>query len=89
MTNDEHTQTTARNVRAACGLLTEDEMAAVLLLSSTATLAAWRSQGKGPPSLKLGKRVFYTMKDFGEWAAGEGRAQLAAANDNKPAQVAA
>lgn len=76
-------------VRAAIGLLTEEDLAKVLLLNSTSTLATWRSQGKGPPSVKLGKKVFYTVRDLSTWIVEEGQRQNAPANDNAPQQVAA
>lgn len=31
------------------------------------TLANWRSQGKGPPYVKLGGRVVYALHDVLEW----------------------
>lgn len=76
-------------VRAAIGLLTEEDLAKVLLLNSTSTLATWRSQGKGPPSVKLGKKVFYTVRDLSTWIVEEGQRQNAPANDNAPQQAAA
>lgn len=76
-------------VRGAIGLLTEEELAKVLLLNSTSTLATWRSQGKGPLYVKLGKKVFYTVRDLGTWIQEEGARQNAPANDNAPQQVAA
>lgn len=75
-------------VRGAIGLLTEEELAKVLLLNSTSTLATWRSQGKGPLYVKLGKKVFYTVRDLGTWIQEEGARQNAA-NDNAPQQAAA
>jgi hypothetical protein len=58
---------TASEARKTLGLLTEEEAAAVLLLNSPGTLATWRSQKTGPQSLKLGKRVFYTINQLGNW----------------------
>lgn len=81
-TPDDSTKAVALQVRGACGLLTEDELAATLHLNSTATLATWRSQGRGPVHVKLGKRVFYTVADLSRWVNEEARRQ-AAANDNQ------
>lgn len=58
---------TAARIRGVIGLITEDEMAAVLLLNSSGTLATWRSQDKGPEATKLGKKVFYSMAGLTDW----------------------
>jgi len=58
---------TALQARKAIGLLTEDEVAAILQLTSTGTLATWRGQKVGPAHVKLGKRVFYTVNQIGAW----------------------
>lgn len=34
-----------------------------------ATLRYWRSQGTGPPSFKLGRRIFYRKADVDAWLA--------------------
>jgi predicted DNA-binding transcriptional regulator AlpA len=70
---------TARGARQQMGLLTEEEVAAILQLNSVTTLATWRSQKKGPPSMKLGKRVFYSLQDLAGWVSNTAREQL---NDN-------
>lgn len=67
----------AAQVRSNIGLLTEDEMAAILQLNSVETLATWRSQKRGPQHVKLGKRVFYSVNSLGEWVARELNRQLA------------
>lgn len=54
-------------IRGAIGMITEEELAAVLLLNSVGTLATWRSQDKGPESVKLGKRVFYSVGALSQW----------------------
>ena len=33
------------------------------------TLASWRLQGKGPPFLKMGSRVFYDSEEIEKWLA--------------------
>jgi hypothetical protein len=58
---------TALLVRKSMGLLTEDEVAAILKLRSIGTLATWRSHRVGPRSVKLGKTVFYTQSGLGAW----------------------
>ena len=41
--------------------------AAELLGMSNRTLEKWRGQGTGPPFLKLGRRVLYSVVDLEEW----------------------
>lgn len=49
----------------------DDLMSPVELSSTTGiptkTLANWRAERKGPPFLKLGKRVFYRRVSFARW----------------------
>ena len=59
-------QVAAAQIRAHVGLANEDEMAAILQVSHE-TLATWRTKKRGPPSIKLGKKVFYLIPDFGKW----------------------
>lgn len=47
-------------------LLTADEVA-VLLQVPKATLYAWRYQSKGPPSLKVGRHLRYSIKALNHW----------------------
>lgn len=54
------------SLRNRFGLLTEDELAAMLDVKLT-TLATWRSTNFGPKPVKLGKGVFYRAKDVAEW----------------------
>jgi hypothetical protein len=56
----------AAQIRAHVGLANEDEMAATLQVSHE-TLATWRTKKRGPPSIKLGKKVFYLIPDFSKW----------------------
>jgi hypothetical protein len=56
----------ASRARGAIGLLPEEETAAVLEVEPS-TLATWRSQGKGPDYVKLGKGVFYTINTLSAW----------------------
>jgi hypothetical protein len=59
-------QVAAAQIRNTVGLANEDEMAATLQVSHE-TLATWRTKKRGPPSIKLGKKVFYLIPDFGRW----------------------
>jgi predicted DNA-binding transcriptional regulator AlpA len=54
-------------VRSRFGLLTEEDLAAMLNLGSTGTLATWRAEGKGPRATRLGRSVFYTETDVKRW----------------------
>jgi predicted DNA-binding transcriptional regulator AlpA len=67
---------TARQVRGTVGIVNEDEMAAILQISHE-TLATWRTRRRGPPSIKLGKKVFYAVADFGAWVQEELQRQRA------------
>lgn len=53
-------------LRKAIGLVTPAELAAALNVQEE-TLAVWRSTGKGPAYIKLGKHVFYRMNDLDWW----------------------
>ena len=57
---------TALQARKSIGLLTEDEVAAMLDIN-TSTLATWRSQKTGPGHIKLGKGGFYRLADINDW----------------------
>jgi len=74
---------TARQVRGTVGIVNEDEMAAILQISHE-TLATWRTRRRGPPSIKLGKKVFYAVADFGAWVQEELQRQRAGACPAKP-----
>lgn len=47
--------------------LTDD--AALLVLGPYSTLAHWRSEGRGPAFLKIGRRVAYSGADLNAWLA--------------------
>src|SRR4051812_12539490 len=47
-------------------LLTPEELAQNLHLSP-ATLAAWRSERRGPPFVKVGRRIWYPKETFDGW----------------------
>ena len=48
-------------------LYSPDEVAKKTGDTNPATLANWRSQGIGPPYVKIGGRVFYPEHLFDEW----------------------
>lgn len=76
-------------VRGRLGLLTEQETAETLLLTSADTLATWRSQKKGPSYVKLGKRVFYTVPDLAAWINEKAAEQCATRRADVELKVAA
>ena len=47
-------------------LYTADELAEIKI-APTGTLANWRSQGKGPPYVKMPRRIVYRGRDLNEW----------------------
>jgi excisionase family DNA binding protein len=47
--------------------LTERQVAERLQVSE-GTLRRWRSEGRGPPSLRLGRLVRYLRRDLDAWA---------------------
>jgi excisionase family DNA binding protein len=47
--------------------LTEREVAELLKVSE-GTLRRWRTEGTGPPSLRLGRGVRYLRRDVDAWA---------------------
>jgi Helix-turn-helix domain len=50
------------------GELKSPEEAAAALRVKFATLATWRAQRRGPPFVKIGRRVFYLRRDLEAWA---------------------
>jgi predicted DNA-binding transcriptional regulator AlpA len=40
---------------------------AEMLGCSLRTLQRWRKEGKGPPSTKIGRKVYYDLNDLQEW----------------------
>lgn len=83
---------TALALRKNIGLLTEEEVAKVLQLKSTGTLATWRSQRAGPRYVKLGKTVFYVQNALITWinqlVVEQDTAYAAAAPENQVAKAA-
>lgn len=58
--------TTGSNLRGKLGLMTQDELAAILEVSKD-TLADWRRQKLGPDFVRVGKLVLYREADIMEW----------------------
>lgn len=54
------------NLRAKLGLLTQDELA-LLLEVTTETLREWRRLRQGPDFVKAGKGVMYRESDIQDW----------------------
>ena len=54
------------------GLLTEDEVAALLQVSLPA-LRRLRREGSGPPSVEIGRQSRYRQAVVERWLAGEGQ----------------
>jgi hypothetical protein len=53
--------------------LVSDIEAAKILHQKESTLATWRSAGRGPAYYKVGRRVFYSVADLGDWIASRRR----------------
>jgi hypothetical protein len=54
--------------RQGTGFLTEAELAARYRgLVSAGTLRNWRSQGRGPPFVKVGRQVLYPIVGLEAW----------------------
>jgi hypothetical protein len=69
--------TRAEQIRVTLGLITEEELAEVLFLNGITTLASWRGQRKGPGTVKLGKKVFYSLPLLNVWINEEHQRQQA------------
>lgn len=54
------------NLRARLGLITQEELAAILDVSSD-TLREWRRLKQGPDFVKTGKGVMYREVDVQDW----------------------
>lgn len=53
-------------LREKLGLLTNEEVAQVIAVTEH-TLSVWRSAGKGPKFVRLGRNVFYRLADVQAW----------------------
>jgi hypothetical protein len=56
----------AQKLREHIGLVTEAQFAAMMDVSEFTT-QSWRVSGKGPVFAKLGRSVFYRLKDIETW----------------------
>jgi len=74
----------SHSIFASLGLMTSEEMSGVLQVSPQ-TLATWRCKKRGPPSIKLGKKVFYLISDFNDWTRDEARRQQGFRSKRLPA----
>ena len=74
---------TPSNVFATLGMMSPEEMSDVLQVS-VLTLATWRCKKRGPPSIKLGKKIFYLFDDFAEWTRSEANKQRPNARASSP-----
>jgi Helix-turn-helix domain len=57
--------------------LVADTIVAAELCQQPNTLTAWRHQGRGPPFIKVGRKVFYRRSDVASWLAGQRRDPVA------------
>jgi len=62
------------SICSSLGLMSSEEVSGVLQVSPQ-TLATWRCKRRGPPSIKLGKKVFYLITDFSAWMQNEAKKQ--------------
>jgi predicted DNA-binding transcriptional regulator AlpA len=53
-------------LRKEIGLVTPAELASALGVSEV-TLQVWRQKGNGPRFTKLGKNIFYSMREIQHW----------------------
>jgi len=67
-------QVYSQPMHTTLGLMSTEEMSGVLQVSPQ-TLATWRCKKRGPPSIKLGKKVFYLISDFSRWTQEQAKAQ--------------
>lgn len=66
----------ARIIRKVVGVASADEMAATLQVSHK-TLTTWRWRKRGPPFIKIGKKIFYPLRELATWIEGERTKQRA------------
>lgn len=62
----DQTEAHTRALRNLMGLLTDEDVQALLMVSENTT-QFWRTNKKGPPYCKLGNKVFYKVSDLEKW----------------------
>lgn len=62
----DRTEAHTRALRNLMGLLTDEDVQALLMVSENTT-QFWRTNKKGPPYCKLGNKVFYKVSDLEKW----------------------
>lgn len=62
----DQTEAHTRTLRNLMGLLTDEDVQALLMVSANTT-QFWRTNKKGPPYCKLGNKVFYKVSDLERW----------------------
>ena len=65
-TPDEEVRRVAAELRRSMGLYTDSEVAAFIGHTPDA-LMRWRSTGRGPAFVKMGKFIFYRRDDIEAW----------------------
>jgi hypothetical protein len=65
-TTTETSNACARELRAALGLVSPAELAALLCVD-VRTLTTWRVRGQGPDFVRLGRGVFYRRTAIEAW----------------------
>jgi hypothetical protein len=60
------------------GYLTSEQLAAELDMA-VITLALWRMRQKGPPYVKVGRKILYSRTTVKDWIASQGHTPLQAA----------
>jgi hypothetical protein len=65
-----------RELRARVGLITEEELCAMLEVSKH-TLQSWRVAGSGPKYVRFGRAIFYTELALTDWLEGHVRTSTA------------
>lgn len=61
-----HSPSLVQELRDRIGLVSEEQFAGMVNMSEY-TLQVWRVQGTGPRFVKLGRSIFYRLKDISAW----------------------
>lgn len=65
--NAEATATAGDEITVGERRFASERRVAAMLGYSRRQLQRWRKEGKGPPSTKIGRRVFYEINELQEW----------------------